>query len=282
MTEEIEYKFLKNVDVENRVVGEFYIAKTLKLGKWSGKNLDCRSLKKEKEKFEIWKKENKDLFVEKPIEYKFLKDIGVENRVKGEFYISGTLKLGKWSGKELECRHHKKEKEKFEIWKKENKDICMERPKNPKNGDIYTRGGVEFRHDGKIWRSEEGRENNRKAAAAYSKTPEGRKSIRISKRKTRGIEFKDKAQEEEVDDKFMTATHCNNCETCKLTRHPEPFSNDTACLDHSYLTRLPRQIICQNCNIQEAYLRRVNKWKKDDPNFTRFALINDKPIYLSI
>ena len=215
------------------------------------------------------------------IEYKFLKDIGVENRVKGEFYISGTLKLGKWSGKKLDCRHHKKEKEKFEIWKKENKDLCMERPEKPETGDIYTRGGVEFRHDGKIWRSEEGRENNRKAAAAYSKTPEGRKAKRFAGWKTRGIIFPSKKRKDKVYDCYGKATHCNNCETCKLTRHPEPFSNDTACLDHSYLTKLPRQIICHYCNGHEAYLRRVNKWKQADPKFTRFALINGKPIYLS-
>ena len=215
------------------------------------------------------------------IEYKFLKDIGVENRVKGEFYISGTLKLGKWSGKELECRHHKKEKEKFEIWKKENKDLFVEKPENPENGAIYTRGGVEFQYDGTRWRSKKALENKRKNYAAWRKTPEGRKYHRIADRKQRGAIFRDKAQEEEVDDKFESATHCNNCETCKLTHYPEPISKNTACFDHSHVTKLPRQIICHYCNINEAYLRRVNKWKKDDPNFTRFALINDKPIYLS-
>jgi len=222
------------------------------------------------------------------IEYKFLKNVNIENRVVGEFYISMTLKLGKWyaatSKKEAYLGTYCPvgEREKFEIWKKENKELCMEKHENPAKGDIWMHCGVEFRHDGTRWRSEETRENNKKAQAARQKTPEGRKAQRISGRKSRGIEFKDKAQEEEVDDKFMTATHCNNCETCKLTRHPEPFSNTSACLDHSYLTKLPRQIICHYCNNNEAYLRRVNKWKKDDPNFTRFALINGKPIYLSI
>ena len=142
-------------------------------------------------------------------------------------------------------------------------------------------GGEEFWYDGRIWRSKESREKSKKAEAAWSKTPEGRKSQRISARKHRGAIFKDKAQEEEVDDKFITATHCNNCETCELTHYPEPFSNRTACFDHCHRTRLPRQIICHNCNSHEAYLRRVNKWKQADPKFTRFALINGKPIYLS-
>jgi hypothetical protein len=64
MTEEIEYKFLMNVEKENRVVGEFYISSTLKLGKWNGEYLGSYCLREEKEKFEIWKKENKDLCME--------------------------------------------------------------------------------------------------------------------------------------------------------------------------------------------------------------------------
>ena len=82
-------------------------------------------------------------------EYTFLNNVDIENRVIGELYISTTLKLGKWNGKKLDCRSLKKEKEKFEIWKKENKDLCMEKPENPEIGDIWMHGGVEFRWCGR-------------------------------------------------------------------------------------------------------------------------------------
>ena len=143
-------------------------------------------------------------------------------------------------------------------------------------------GGEEFWYDGRIWRSKKARVNAKKYAAAWKKTPEGRKSMRISQRKRSGAIFRDKAQEEEVDDISITATHCNNCEICELTHYPEPRSKHTAHFDHSHETKLPRQIICQYCNTHEAYLKKKGKWKKDDPNFTRFALINGKPIYLLI
>ena len=219
------------------------------------------------------------------MEYKFLNNVDIENRVAGEFYISRTLKLGKWraatSKKEARLGTYCPvgERKKFEIWKKEN---CMERPENPETGAVWMHGGVKFRYSGKKWCSEESLEKSKKALAAWKKTPEGRKSNTFANWKKRGAEFENDEQKEEVYDCWNgKATHCNNCETCKLTRHPEPFSNDTACLDHSYLTKLPRQIICQNCNVQEAYLRRQRKWKKDDPNFTRFAIINGVDVYLS-
>ena len=172
-------------------------------------------------------------------------------------------------------------REKFEIWKKENKVLCMEKPEKPKIGDICTRGGVEFQYDGYCWRSEEGRKNNKNAKNAWNKTPEGRKSHRFSVWKNRGIIFPSKKRKDKVYDCYGKATHCNNCETCKLTRHPEPFSLTTASLDHCKKSQLPRQIICNYCNSHEAYLRRVNKWKQADPKFTRFALINEEAVYLS-
>ena len=217
-------------------------------------------------------------------EYKFLINVDIENRVIGELYISTTLKLGKWNGKKLDCRYLKKEKEKFEIWKKENQDLCMEKPENPEIGDIWMHGGVEFRWMGKHgWESKKSREKQKKAQSAWNKTPEGRKSHRITdwKQGDEGAIFRDKAQEEEVHHYHSKATHCNNCEICELTHYPEPRSNATAHFDHSHLTRLPRQIICHYCNTNEAYLKREKKWKKDDPKFTRFALINGEAIYLS-
>ena len=155
-------------------------------------------------------------------EYKFLINVDVENRVVGELYISGTLKLGKWNGKQLDCRSLREEKEKFEIWKKENKDLCMEKPENSEIGDIWMRGGVELRLCGWRWRSEEARENHKKATADWQKTPEGRKSVMISLWEFRGAEFRDKAQEEEVHHYHSKATHCNNCESCELTHYPNP------------------------------------------------------------
>lgn len=224
----------------------------------------------------------------KETEYTFLNNVDVENRVAGEFYISMTLKLGKWFAATSKTKAHLGgycpvgEREKFEIWKKENKDLCMERPEKPETGAVCMHGGVEFRWCGKSgWRSEESLEKRKQATADWDKTPEGRKAKRFAGWKTRGIIFPSKKRKDKVYDCYGKATHCNNCETCKLTRHPEPYSNDTACLDHSYLTKLPRQIICHYCNSQEAYLRRVNKWKKDDPNFTRFAIINGVDVYLS-
>jgi hypothetical protein len=220
----------------------------------------------------------------KEIEYTFLINVDVENRVVGEFYISRTLKLGKWNGEYLGSYCPINERKKFEIWKKENKDLCMEKPENAEIGDLYTHvSGVEFRWSGRNWVSEEAREKNKKAIADWRKTPEGRKSHRITdwKQGDEGAIFRDKAQEEEVHHYHSKATHCNNCEICELTHYPEPFSNATACFDHCHVSRLPRQIICQNCNSHEAYLKREKKWKKDDPNFTRFAIINDMDVYLS-
>ena len=219
----------------------------------------------------------------KETEYKFLNNVDIENRVVGEFYISTTLKLAKWNGKRLASSCPINEREKFEIWKKENKHLCMEKPENPEIGAIWMHGGVEFRYGGRGtgWLSEEARENNKKVKAAWNKTPEGRKSHMISLWEFRGAEFRDNAQKEEVHHYHSKATHCNNCEICELTHYPEPISKDTACFDHCHVTRLPRQIICNNCNGHEAKLRREKKWKKDDPKFTRFALINDEAVYLS-
>ena len=236
MAQETEYKFLNNVDVENRVVGEFYISRTLKLGKWSVR---------------IVKTVHEDVVEEEK-----------------EEYLGGYCPVG--------------EREKFEIWKKENKDLCMERPKNPEIDAVWMHGGVEFRYDGTQWNSKEAREKSKKAKSDWDKTPEGRKSRIFAGWKSRDIEFENDEQKEEVYDCWNgKATHCNNCEICKLTHYPEPISKHTAYFDHCHRTRLPRQIICHNCNVNEAYLRRVNKWKKDDPNFTRFAIINGVAVYLS-
>ena len=161
----------------------------------------------------------------KEIEYTFLINVDVENRVVGEFYISRTLKLGRWSVRIVDeekeeylgtyCPVGKRKK--FEIWKKENKDLCMEKPKKPEIGAIWMHGGVEFRWCGADgYRSKKGREKH----ADWNKTPEGRKSQMITdwKQGDEGAIFRDKAQEEEVHHYHSKATHCNNCDSLSRTQ----------------------------------------------------------------
>ena len=81
----------------------------------------------------------------------------------------------------------------------------------------------------------------------YRKTPQGKKSNRISQWKFKGIIFHDY---DILYDIYMNTTHCNKCK-CELNK----CERSRKCMDHDHSitdTNNVRNIICNSCNVKRG------------------------------
>ena len=95
------------------------------------------------------------------------------------------------------------------------------------------------------------REKNKEKLKEYRQTPEGIKSIRISKWKCSGVKCDDF---NELYEKYI---HSTNCELCFIQLTEGKIKTKTTrCLDHDHYTGLFRNVVCLSCNLK---LPRQNK-----------------------
>ncbi len=97
---------------------------------------------------------------------------------------------------------------------------------------------------------EKNKEKHRQYNKEWTKTEQGKKSMRIGKWKNRGIIFFDY---DLLYDIYINTSHCDNC-NCKLTEDKLP-TKTTRCLDHDHnITDYDnvRNILCTSCNIKRG------------------------------
>ena len=95
--------------------------------------------------------------------------------------------------------------------------------------------------------------NKRKKAelAAYWKTPQGKKSKKISEWKK---SYKLKGNLEEIYEKYLTTEKCEICDV-KLTED-KTMTSTRKCLDHCHKTSYYRWICCHSCNTRMGHVER--------------------------
>ena len=98
----------------------------------------------------------------------------------------------------------------------------------------------------KRW-AEKNKEKKKQYQKEYEKTPECKKSYRISKWKSRGI-LSDNF--DELYEKYINTEYCELCNV-NLTEDKRT-TKTTRCLDHDHQTGLLRNIVCHCCNVKRG------------------------------
>jgi len=91
------------------------------------------------------------------------------------------------------------------------------------------------------------RNNNKEYYKEYSKTPNGKKSNIINSWKSRGLICDDY---DLLYSNYLSETHCDECR-CRFGVIGDG-SGAWKCLDHSHITGLFRNFLCNRCNVQRG------------------------------
>ena len=97
----------------------------------------------------------------------------------------------------------------------------------------------------KKWR-EENKEEQRIKRQEYFQTPKGKRIFRISRLKHSGMIEPDGGWDKFID----MVENTTNCELCNVELTTDKVTTKTTrCVDHSHITGLFRNVVCNSCNI---------------------------------
>ena len=99
----------------------------------------------------------------------------------------------------------------------------------------------------KLWNFNN-KESNKEKRKLWKKTDKGKKSIKITNWKQRGL------VSDNYDEIYYRWLNSKKCELCKC----EYSKKNKKCLDHSHLTGLFRNILCNSCNVSSK-LKEISK-----------------------
>ena len=141
--------------------------------------------------------------------------------------------------KEYYKEYREKNKEKIKENREKNKEKIKEKKKEyfEKNKEKIKEKNKEYRENNK--------EKIKEQQKVYFKTENGKKSMRISIWKSRGI------INDDFDALYDYYINCRNCEKCDVEL-VEGQKTNSRCLDHSHKTGLFRNVLCSACNLKRG------------------------------
>ena len=92
------------------------------------------------------------------------------------------------------------------------------------------------------------KERIKKDRKNYRQTEEGKKSIRISNWKFKGVICDD------FDKLYEYYLNCWNCEECNVELIEGCYGANKKCLDHDHRTGLFRNVLCNTCNTKRGFI----------------------------
>jgi hypothetical protein len=138
-------------------------------------------------------------------------------------------------------RYHNKTEEKKAIVKEKKKEYYKNNIENLKE---YRKNNIE-----KI----------KERKKEYRKTDNGIKSRVISTWKTNGLILESNEAYNELYEKYLLSTHCEQCHVPLITGN---ISKNKKTLDHNHKTGAFRNVICHKCNVKRGFQDKI-----DDPDY---------------